>query len=619
VYVLSICFLCVLGDELFYKTDVASWDYLVNQIKRVHLKWSITPKWCSQFNDVILSLTVVVKNCPFMLEDAIYKLTVEEVSSQVLILVGVPGAGKTTMVRQLLHNWARSASSSHYALIMYANVSIDGSKITGLQSLIALQLERSPDSEMVNKMNEILIKQQGEGVLIILDDYDKTISDSTQNSFINSLLSRELLPKCSLLLVCHPDCVPNEHCKTLIEIPALNNDQVSNYLQQTVGPVCTAAVNTSQVWSLIYNPLLLNIICYLIKSGIDVTGISTLTKLYQIFILKALSDCVKRDDNHSATVRSLLKVLATASYDGLSCKKQTLDSLSDLDTFVESGIVERHSTVATHNFVHLTIQEYLVAYHIVHSQCDRESLLANVKCDFFLSAFLSGLTGKLFSTSVQNSLAVVSICYAEARWAWKTASEGPPPFTEVLILDILTLTPYHLNCIKVFLKEAHIREVDISGYDYKRAELLNFVQLHDINKQVTLLPKCAECIYDIMSCRYLTNLNAEYVNLSLTMWRGFANMLKSNTSLLQLNVSHSNTIDYEVVNIIAESLTVNKCLQTLQMKFCNLDNSHADCIIMALLSNKTLHHLDLSNNLIKELNINVVKKIVELGVIQVIR
>jgi len=619
IFVSLICFLCVLGDEIFYETDVASWDYLVNQIKRVYLKWSITPKWCSQFNDAILSLTVVMQNCALTLEDAIYKLVVEEVSSKVLILVGVPGAGKTTMVRQLLHNWARSGSSSHYAFILYVNVTVDANKITDLQSLIKLHLERSSDPHMIKKMHDILLKQQGEGMLIILDEYDQTLFDEAQSSFINSLLTQELLPKCCLLLVCRPGCVPKDQCKIeLIEIPALNKDQVNSYLLQTVGPLHTTAMNASQVWPLIYNPLLLNILCYLIKCGIDVTGISILTKLYEIFVLKVLSDHVRKDDNHSAIVRSLLKVLAKASYDGLCCKEETLNGLSDLDIFVESGLVERsNSKEVKHNFVHLTIQEYLAAYHVAHSQRDSESLLANIKCDFFLSAFLSGITGKVVSTLVQDSLAIASICYAEARYAWNTTAEKPLPFTEKVVLDIPTLIPYHLNCIKIFLKETRVSKVDISGYDYKRMELLNLIQL-PMKKHITSLPKHAECIDDIMSCRYLTNLNAERVNFSLVTWTDFANMLKSNTSLLKVNVSHSNITDHKIVNIISESLTANRCLRTLLLRFCNLVKSHADCIIKSLLSNKTLYYLDLSNNLIKELNINIVRQIIQLGVIQVI-
>ena len=619
MHFLLICLLLLLGDKIFHDSDMASWDYLVNQVKRVYLKWSITPKWCSQFNDALLSLTVVVQNYTLTLEDAIHKLTMEEeVSSQVIVLVGVPGAGKTTMVRQLLHNWARSGSNSHYAFVMYTNMSVDANKVTDIQSLITLHLERSPDPQMVEKITDIVIKQQGDGVLIILDEYDETLYDSAENSFINSLLTRELLPKCSLLLACRPDCVPKEICKVeFIEIPVLNNEQVNNYLQVTVGPVRTAAINTSHVWPLIHIPLLLNILCYLIKCDIEVTGISALTELYNIFVLKILSNQVKKDKDHSAIIRSLLRVLAEASYEGLNCKRLTLTGLSDLDMLVESGLVERHSKEATYDFVHLSIQEYLAAYHIAHSHRDPESLLANIKCDFFLPVFLSGLTGKVFSTLLQNSLTIASVCYAEAKWAWSkhhTTAEEPPPLREMLVLHIFTLTPYHLKCIKIFLKETQVCQVDITGYDYKRMEFLQFC----IKKLMNSLPKHTECINDIMSCKYLTNLNAEHICITQRTWIYLANMLKKNTSLLWLNFSHNNITDNEVVNIISDALTVNTCLQTLLLKFCNLVKSHADCIIKSLLSNKTLHHLDIGNNFIKELDLKIVKEVVQLGAIQVL-
>ena len=83
-------------------------------------------------------------------------------------------------------------------------MTVDANKIIDLQSLIKLHLERSPDPHMIKKMHDILLKQQGEGILIILDEYDQALFDEAQSSFINSLLTRELLPKCCLLLVCRP-------------------------------------------------------------------------------------------------------------------------------------------------------------------------------------------------------------------------------------------------------------------------------------------------------------------------------------------------------------------------------------------------------------------------------
>ena len=146
--------------------------------------------------------------------------------------------------------------------------------------------------------------------------------------------------------------------------------------------------------------------------------------------------------------------------------------------------------------------------------------------------------------------------------------------------------------------------MDITGYDYQRMKLSNLLQFC-IKKWMNSLPKHTECIDDIMSCMYLTNLNAERIYITQPTWTYLAHMLKTNTSLQWLNFSHNNIADHEVVNMISDALTVNTCLQTLLLKFGNLVKSHADCIIKSLLSNKTLHHLDLSNNFIKEVNIKV--------------
>ena len=605
------CLSVSLGNEAFFDSDVASWDYLVGQIKRVYVAWPIMPKWCSQFSDALLPLNVKAKNCMLSLEDAIYKSTEEKKFSQVVVLVGLAGSGKTTMIRQLLHNWARSGSSSHYTFVIYVNILVDKNKVTDLQSLIGLYLERS---HMVERMEEILIKQKGEGVLIIIDEYDEACCNSAQNLLINPSLMQELLPKCTILLVCRPDTVPKTLCEIeLIEIPALKNDQVNHFLQGTVGPAYTASVDNSPARPLMHNPLQLNILCYLIKRNIDVTGISVMTELCDIFVLKVLSSQVRKckvekDENHSAVVRSLVKLMAKASYEALCHNMQALSNLSEVDTIIESGLVERRCNTGTLYFVHVTIQEFLAAHHIAHSQSPPESLLENLNHKSFLLPFLSGITGKLFFTLIQNSLAAAAICYTEAKWTQnKHMAEEPPLLRDVLILDMLTLTPHCLQCIKTFLKEAKVIEIDISGYDD--------VWLNSFH---ALLPKHSEIISSIISCNSLTTFSAERINISPVSWIDLANMLKSNQSLLKLNVSHNDISDYKIVHVISEALTFNTSLKTLVLKCCRLVGSHAECIIKSLLCNKTLQHLDLSYNLIKELNINIVKEILQFGVIKVI-
>ena len=92
-----------------------------------------------------------------------------------------------------MKNWCRVGSNSRFALVIYVNKATDAGKIIDLPSLISLHLERTVDAEMIAGMCDILVKQQGKGLLIILDGYDE-IQDN--KSDINYFLER--LPKASL-------------------------------------------------------------------------------------------------------------------------------------------------------------------------------------------------------------------------------------------------------------------------------------------------------------------------------------------------------------------------------------------------------------------------------------
>ena len=221
--------------QKFRESDIVVWDYFVNQIKRVNHKWFIIPRWCLQFDNTLLQLNVTVQGHAFKLEDAINYLQDEEYP-QPIVLLGEAGAGKTTMALQLVHNWCMTGSNSQFALVIYVNMATDANKVSDLPSLISLHLERAVDVEMVNGMCDTLLKQQGKGLLIVLDGYDEVqVSKSgVANLFVEGLLS--LLPKASLLLVCQPGYLVSEECqRRTIEIPLLRYDQVELYIQRTIG------------------------------------------------------------------------------------------------------------------------------------------------------------------------------------------------------------------------------------------------------------------------------------------------------------------------------------------------------------------------------------------------
>ena len=95
------------------------------------------------------------------------------------------------------------------------------------------------------------------------------------------------------------------------------------------------------------------------------------------------------------------------------------------------------------------------------------------------------------------------------------------------------------------------------------------------------------------------------------------NALTTNNSLVSLNLSSNHSIaNDDIVTGLVTSLTANDHHQTILLYDCNLNSSYANQLIESLLSNSCLLQIDLSNNLIEQMNIQIVTEVLQHAVIQ---
>lgn len=608
------------------------WDYIVDQIKRVSQKRLITQKWCSQFDDTILELSVTIQGCAYSLEDAIILLAEDE-CPQPVVLLGEAGAGKTTMVLQLVRNWCRIGSSSRFALEIYVDMATDANKITDLPSLINLCLERAVDVEMVESMCNTLVKQQGKGLLIILDGFDEV--QDNENNVLKELLYSAILPQATLLLVCRPSYVTNiDYMVKTIEVPLLRYDQVQWYVQNTVGHRGVAVIRSSPIRPMLHNPLLLAIVCHLIYHGIDVTGLNTLTQLYYNLVIKLISDQVRSvtysDSNHSATVRSLVNSCAEASYKAMLDHQHLITDVHNIDNIVESGLLVKHKESRTFYFAHYTFMEFFAAYHVANSSELNLPVLKVNPGDSLLLPFVSGITGKIAYRTEEidsNSLVVASVCYSEAK-SPVAGQQHSSAIVETIPSGVLALnnyvcTPHQQVSLKLFMQECdEIEELDISGFISNEMvpsnkPLFSVANQSNTSSDKLKLQPSNLAAAELFNCK---NLTATNINITTDEWLMVGNMLSRNTSLVSLNLSHNTSIANDnIIGVIANSLTVNDHLQTLLLSYCNLTSGYAEELMKALLSNTCLLQIDLSNNLIEQLNVTTITEVLQHGIIQEIK
>lgn len=613
----------VAGDKPFSESDVVLWDFFVDHIKRETQKQFIIPRWHTPFDKVMVQLDVRVRGQVCSLKDAIVLLSSEE-SSKPIVLLGETGTGKTTMVQHLVENWCRVGSDSRFALVIYVNMATDAGKIIDLPSLINLHLERTVDTEMVTGMCDILVKQQGKGLMIILDSYDE-IQDN--KSDINYFLER--LPKASFLLVCQPSYVTSRDYRlTTIEVSLLRSNQVEDYIQKTVGRRGIVMIRSSPLWPMIHYPLLLAIICHLIYHQIDVTRLSTLTQLYHHLVIKLVSDQVKgisySGKDYSATVRSLLNSCAKASYEAMLNHQCSVSGIHDVNRVVESGLIVSHQN--NFYFTHHTFLEFFTAYYVAHSSdIDSRALQVNPS-DSLLLPFVSGLTGKIAYVAKEmdnNSLVATSVCYSEAKSPVTGQKHSATDTLGTLALNNDVLTHRQHLSLKLFMQEHKApKQLNISGFTSNTLPLsgLTLTNKSSTTSDDVKIPHFINNVLEILNCEHLTYLIATDITITKEEWLVLVHVLATNNSLVSLNLSHNTSIsDNDIIKEIAISLTNNACLQILMLSHCNLTSTYANMVMKSLLYNSCLLQIDLSNNLIEQLDVQIVAEVLKREIIQEIK
>ena len=611
------------GDETFCESDVVLWDHFVYQIKRESQKLPVIPKWCSQLNSALLQLNVIVQGKAYTLEDAIIKLRNEE-GLQAIALVGEAGAGKTTMALQLVQNWCMIGSNSQFALVIYINITrTDLDKITDLSSFISVLLETPIDGEMVEGMCKILEKQRGRGLLVMLDGYDEMAQDSVSNVFIQESL-RSSFPEASLLYICRPGYVISVDYS--IEVPLLRCDQMEHYIQETVGRRGNA-LQCTPIWPMMHNPLLLTIACQLVCLNMDVTSLNTLSRLYHTLVIKLLSDQVREisysDQDRSATVRSVLSLYARASYNAMVQSQHYITSVDNVDSILASGLLVKHRN--TLYFTHYSFLQFFAAYHLANSSLDFDLNALKVNHgDSLLFPFLSGLTGKISRyKTAETNLISASVCYLEAK-SPVSGQENSVVDTSILlnplVLNNHLNTPHQLHSLTVFMQECEgVEELTLNEFT-SNARLNRENPIINTSDAVSNNVICFQGeILVIFNSKYLKRINATSINITDKEWVAVADAMKINTSIVMLDLSHNTIANDDIITGISISLTVNDHLQTLLLSNCELTSHHADKLIKSLSSNICLLQIDLSNNLIEQLNIKIIKEVLQREIIQEIK
>ncbi|XP_022092886.1 protein NLRC5-like [Acanthaster planci] len=316
-----------------------------------------------------------------------------------ILLYGIAGSGKTTIVSKIATDWALKKSGSPL------------SKFSLLISLSMRELKRTPNlseaifDQILAKDTEIrgsclrhYLNSHANEVLVVLDgadEIDKEGSELPTEGDIMDIISNKILRGCTVIVTTRPHMV-DKLCKlnpsfTRIEINGFRESEISEYIhrffhgeaQQRATDLYLYLAASESLHNLAKIPMMLLLICLVWSEGQKLP--ETLTELFTeavFFIMKRyflatgkLSTC-DEDEFLQNELKDLVQALGRIALEGLMLSGQKL--IFEPSDFGNPAVVEKACkvgilsqermrsklrTVQCVTFIHKTFQEAIAGFY----------------------------------------------------------------------------------------------------------------------------------------------------------------------------------------------------------------------------------------------------------------
>ena len=329
--------------------------------------------------------------------------------AQCVLVEGAPGVGKTTFVFELGKRWARGEVLQNWKWLVI--IKLRDRSIRTAQSLHDLLYH--PDPGVRHTVVKQLMNEDGERILLILDGYDElTDKQREDDSVVQLLMSRQLLCRATLMVTSRPITTrtlhPNFHqsIDQHIEVLGFTDKNIEQYIISACGDKPELVEDFKSYLSshpfsssLMFNPLQCAIVTDLYRShwelGNKGFAPKTLTELYtgliHIMLLRYLTHHPVHKDREwlirdvsdlPEKVKQQFEAVTELAAEGIENQQYVFDETDSNVPSETLGLMQREEEVisgfgrsVSHNFLHLTLQEYLAAVNYSQQCSNPEQLL----------------------------------------------------------------------------------------------------------------------------------------------------------------------------------------------------------------------------------------------------
>ena len=316
-------------------------------------------------------------------------LEVESQTTPGLVLIeGAPGIGKSTLAWELCRKWEEFSCMQQYSLVVLLRLREEEVQKVGNVGQLFFSYESDDKATLVKEV----LKVQGKGILFILDGFDELPKALQQKGFLLNIIKGLVLPASTVLVTSRPSATAELltiwHPQKRVEILGFTQESVEAYahsifsfnpakLEKFLAYISIS--NNPAINSLMYVPLNAAIIVQICQDSFyrssSVTLPHTLTELYTQLCLTLLRRYVKADDISTADKLQDLPLplhkhflqLCKIAFEGIKNEEVIFHGVPQ--DLVQFGFLDSVSALygagrVSYNFLHLTIQEFLAAYHI---------------------------------------------------------------------------------------------------------------------------------------------------------------------------------------------------------------------------------------------------------------